>query len=47
LKKAAQKFFRNWANGVETSEAQFKEVFCFFFQKKSLPSYLFSATLSL
>jgi hypothetical protein len=34
LKKAAQKLSRNWAGGSETSTAQFKKVFCFFFPKK-------------
>jgi hypothetical protein len=31
LKKAAQKLLRGWAGGAETSTAQFKDVFCFFF----------------
>jgi hypothetical protein len=40
LKKAAQKLPRIWARGSETSTAQIKKVFCFFFSKKkpSLPS---------
>jgi hypothetical protein len=38
LKKAAQKLFRLWAGGGETSTAQFKKVFCFFFSKKK-PSF--------
>jgi hypothetical protein len=34
LKKAAQKLLRIWAAGAETSTAQFKKAFCFFFSKK-------------
>jgi hypothetical protein len=39
LKKAAQKLLLVWAPGAETTAAQFKKVFCFFFSKKkpSLP----------
>jgi hypothetical protein len=37
LKKAPQKLFSIWADGAETARAQFKKVFCFFFQKRSLP----------
>ncbi|HTJ88942.1 MAG TPA: hypothetical protein VL356_02020 [Acidocella sp.] len=40
MKKAAQKLFRNWAGGRETSTAQFKKVFCFFFSKKKPSSSL-------
>jgi hypothetical protein len=29
-------FLRLWTCGAETSTAQVKEVFCFFFQKRSL-----------
>jgi len=36
LKKAAQKLLRLWASGIETSTAQIKKVFCFFFSKKKL-----------
>jgi hypothetical protein len=34
LKKAAQKLLLLWAGDGETSTAQFKKVFCFFFSKK-------------
>jgi hypothetical protein len=33
-KKRRKNFFVNWAGGDETSTAQFKKVFCFFFSKK-------------
>jgi hypothetical protein len=34
LKKAAQKLLRNWAGGVETSTAQYSEVFLHLFVHK-------------
>jgi hypothetical protein len=34
LKKAAQKLLLLWDCGTETSTAQLKKVFCFFFSKK-------------
>jgi hypothetical protein len=46
LKKAAQKFLRNWAGGAETAPAQFKKVFCFFFFKKEALRYLLDLTRS-
>jgi hypothetical protein len=36
LKKAAQKLLLLWAGDSETSAAQVKRVFCFFFSKKKL-----------
>jgi len=33
LKKRSKKLFRNWADGAETSTAQFKKVFAPLFSK--------------
>jgi hypothetical protein len=46
LKKAAQKLLLNWASIDETSTAQFKKVFCFFFSKKKPSAPLFSGILA-
>jgi hypothetical protein len=46
LEKAAQKLLLNWSGGRETSTAQFKKVFCFFFSKKeALPLLAYRASL--